>query len=891
VTLLFTDIEGSTGLLHRLGTERYSQTLERHRQILREEFERRGGYEVDCEGDSFFVAFASAPAAVEAARDAQRRLAEAEWPEGEPVRVRMGLHTGKPLVVSPRYVGADVHMAARAMAAAHGGQILLTQFTADGAEEVYPLRDLGVYRLRGFDAPTRLFQLELEGLQSAFPPPRTLRHGVSHLPRRLDEFVGRVEERQELARLILDATTPLLTLTGPGGVGKTRLAVQLSHDVAHAFEDGAHFASLAPLTLASQVPAAVMSALGLATEGIEDVEEALIAYLREKESLLVLDNLEHLLEAAPLVARILAEAERVQVIATTRERLRVQGERVFAIDPLSISRPGEEGGNDAVELFELRAQQASRSFIATPEAEAIVADICRRVDGLPLAIELAAAQLGSSTLSGLRERLEARLPTLVGGPRDSSERQQTVRATVAWSFDQLDEDQRLMLTRLSVFSGGCRKDAVAAVCMRPGDNFGPFEGIQALIEKSLVQSGEDFDGAQRFWMLETIREFAQERLSERIEIKDAHARYYAGFAKHYVPLWEGEELRNLAQLVDLELPNIREAITTFQSRGLTREAVKLVLDLQTYWSTSAVQEGLTVATRLSSAVDALGEPWLSGEIRLLIGNLYQATADYPAAEEQFREALLRLREHPSSDLYTRALAQLASALGWQDKIKEASQLLKQAEAAVDKSQDLALIGEVWNVKGIIAARTGDPSAEEIVRRCVEIAREAKLGTGLTMALNNLGDLVMRRDPIPAIPILEEALATCSALQYSVGIRRVSTTLGEALLLAGDPREATPHLQLAYQQSRELGDDYIAAEAALSLAAAYALLGDAPLAVATWSHAESTKPAAVPFDPGTLLLVDQHLEPLRQRDEFDFEHHWQRGTDPRFSVSESTLPAP
>jgi tetratricopeptide (TPR) repeat protein len=318
-----------------------------------------------------------------------------------------------------------------------------------------------------------------------------------------------------------------------------------------------------------------------------------------------------------------------------------------------------------------------------------------------------------------------------------------------------------------------------------------------------------------------------------------------------------------------------------------REAVRLLLDLHSYWLSSAVQEGLDLVAQISPTVNATEAPELDGEIRLFVGSLYQVTGDFPVAERHLRDAVRILRETPTSDRYAESLIRLGSALVWQDKIDEAMPFIDQAEAAAENSRDRALLADVWAIRGVIAARTGDPSAERIVRRYVEIAREASSGA-LGMALNNLGDLVMRRDPATAIPILQEALDILAAYNDRIGVRYASTTLGEAFLLVGDPRQAAPHLQRAYEQSREIGDDLIAAESALSLAVAYAQLGDEPRAVATWSHANRTKPEAVRFDPGTLLLVNRHLEPLRLRTDLDFEDLWQRGADPRFSVANAII---
>jgi class 3 adenylate cyclase len=339
VTLLFTDIEGSTKLLEELGRERYAEALARHRDLLRQAFSERGGYEVDYEGDAFFVSFASADAAVSAAVSGQRALDAEQWPDGYPLRVRMGAHTGEPLAVPPKYIGLDVHRTARIMAAGHGGQVLLSERTADLVEDELPaemaLRDLGEHRLKDLSRPQRLFQLVIEGLPSEFPPLKTFGNRATNLPAQPNRLIGRTEELAAITGLLRNRQTRLLTLTGPGGTGKTRLALHSGAELVDTFADGVFVVLLAPVRDPELVLSTIAQTLGLRERAGETVEEALASYLTKRNVLLLLDNLEHLLDAAPAASKLLESAPNLSLLVTSREPLRLAAERLFEVQPLS----------------------------------------------------------------------------------------------------------------------------------------------------------------------------------------------------------------------------------------------------------------------------------------------------------------------------------------------------------------------------------------------------------------------------------------------------------------------------------------------------------------------------------------------------------------------------
>ncbi|HET7026447.1 MAG TPA: adenylate/guanylate cyclase domain-containing protein, partial [Candidatus Limnocylindrales bacterium] len=476
VTFLFTDIEGSTKLLREIGAA-YAAELAAHRRVVRDAVAGRGGVEVDTQGDAFFVAFGRASDAIAAARAVQEAL------DGR-LKVRMGIHTGEPSMTDEGYVGMDVHRAARIAAAGHGGQVLVSQSTRD----LVPgeaLRDLGSHRLKDLAAPERIYQLG----DATFPPLRTLDR--SNLPLAPSPLVGRQREVGELLALFREGRR-LVTLTGAGGSGKSRLALQVAAEITDDV-DAVFFVPLAPVHDPALVPSAIAEAAGVRT--VDD--------LRELEAFLVLDNFEHLLDAAPALGELLAQARGLRLLVTSRTRLRLTAEEEFPLDPLPV--------DDAVSLFVQRARTVRREVVA----DAAVLEICRHLDGLPLALELAASRVKVLEPSMLLERLGRRLPLLTGGARDAPERQRTLRATIDWSYGLLNPNVQQLLRRLSVFAGSFSLEAAEQVAEAELD------GVEALADWSLLTSSDD----GRFLMLETIREYASERLEESDEREAVRSRH------------------------------------------------------------------------------------------------------------------------------------------------------------------------------------------------------------------------------------------------------------------------------------------------------------------------------------------------------------------------------
>ena len=533
VTFLFTDIEGSTKLLHELGAEAYSDAVAEHRRILRAAFARHGGVEVDTQGDAFFVAFPSAPGALKAAQEALDGLAAGR------IQVRIGIHTGTPHLSDEGYIGADVHKGARIAAAGHGGQVLLSKETKELVEN--EVSDLGEHRLKDFAEPVWIFQL---GAQR-FPPIRTISN--TNLPRPVSSFVGREREVAEIGSLLRNGAR-LVTLTGPGGSGKTRLSIEAATQLVPEFKSGVFWVALAALQDAALVADSITQTLG--------AKDGLVEHIGEREMLLLLDNLEQVIEAAPELAALVEACPNLRVMVTSRELLRVRGEVEYPVPPL--------GDAEAVELF------CARSRLDPDET---IAELCRRLDDLPLAVELAAARTSVLTPAQILERLSQRLDLLRGG-RDADARQQTLRSTIEWSHDLLDEAEKRLFARLAVFAGGCTLDAAASVADAEIDL------LESLIDKSLLRHTGD-----RFWMLETIREFAFERLEASGEVgalRRRHAEHFLAFAEEAEPsLMDGDEVT--ADRLEREIDNFRAALDHLESAGETQLGLRLAGTLAEWW--------------------------------------------------------------------------------------------------------------------------------------------------------------------------------------------------------------------------------------------------------------------------------------------------------------------
>jgi predicted ATPase/class 3 adenylate cyclase len=602
VTFLFTDVEGSTRLLHELGAEAYAEALAEHRRVVREACAEQGGVEVDTQGDAFFVAFPTAPGALEAARRINDGLCSG------PIRLRMGLHTGTPLVTDEGYVGEDVHFAARVGASGHGGQVLLSQTTREILDSEVVLSDLGEHRLKDVEGAVPLVQLGSE----AFPPLKTISN--TNLPRPASSFVGREAELGEVLSEI-EQRARLLTLTGPGGSGKTRLALEAATTLVPEYRAGVFWVGLAALRDPSLVTEQIAQTLGAKDEPAE--------HIGEREMLLLIDNLEQVVEAAPELSRLLQACPNLTLLCTSRELLRVQGEVEYAVPPLASP--------EAVSLF------CERSRLEPSEE---IAKLCARIDNLPLAVELAAARTKALSPMQILDRLTSGLDLLKGG-RDADPRQQTLRATIAWSYELLSEEEQRRFRALSVFAGGCTLEAAEEVADVPLDT------LQSLVEKSLLRFTDE-----RYWMLETIREYASERLQESGEAaapRLRHAEWCCELAERLGGMPPHRRLDDdLGSLPD-EMDNVRSALAWAWESGNDELALRFGPACLRYWMDRALfHEATSWFERSPRAADAPPRVRLDA-LRAAGVIAFWILADTDLADERWSQALTLAKELPDTE--------------------------------------------------------------------------------------------------------------------------------------------------------------------------------------------------------------------------------------------------
>ncbi len=643
VTFLFTDIEGSTRLLSELGPA-YDRVLADHADIVRAALAAHDGVEVSTEGDSFFAVFRTSGDAVRAAAEIQQRIASHAWPR--PLRVRMGVPTGEARLAGRDYVGIDINRTARISAAAHGGQVLVSHATqvalgADG-EARESLRDLGEHRLKDLPTPERLYQLEIDGVPGEFPPPRSLEQTRTNLPQLLTTFFGRRRELDETRALLTSGR--LLTLTGPGGSGKTRLALRLASESFSEFPDGVMFVPLAALREPELVIPAIAKTYGL-SEG-ENLRQRLIDDIGQKRQLLVLDNLEQLLPAAADIAELLGGTSRLTILATSRSPLGIYGERDYDVPPLALPEKDARAldqlaRTEAVALFVDRARAAKPGFALTEASAAIVAEICRRLDGLPLAIELAAARVKLLPLAALLDRLDSRLAILGGGTGDGSERQRTLRGTIAWSYELLSPEEARLFARLGVFLGGASLPRIAAV-LGTEDDLELIDQLGSLVDKSLLRRVEDEDDL-RVDMLETIREYAIERLEAAGDAdadRERHAQVYADLLEEVAPKFTGASGGAWLDRVDREHENVRAAITWSLGAGRTALALRLVAACWRFWQMRGhLTEGRDRADAALAAAEGFEDLALLSRAIDAAGGLAYWQADFEAARTRYGQAL------------------------------------------------------------------------------------------------------------------------------------------------------------------------------------------------------------------------------------------------------------
>jgi len=746
VTFLFTDIEGSTRLLHELGAEQYAQELAEHRRVLREAFERHGGIEVDTQGDSFFAAFPTAKSALDTAVEAMEGLARG------PIRVRVGIHTGTPYVGEEGYVGVDVNRAARIAACGHGGQVLISASTAAllGTEE---LRDLGEHRLKDLAAPERIYQLG----ESEFEPLTSLYR--TNLPIPPTAFLGRQHELADVLALLGRDDVRLLTLSGPGGTGKTRLAVQAAAEAAERHPDGVYWIPLAPLRDTELVLETARQLLG--------AKRGLAEHIADKSLLLLFDNFEHVIDAAGSLSELLVACPNLQMLVTSRELLRVPGEQAYQVPPLE-----PEDGNA---LFVARAHATLPDFIASDA----VPELCTRLEQLPLALELAAARVGVLSPAQLLERLASRLDLLKGG-RGGDPRQRTLRATIEWSYDLLNDDERELFARLAVFVGGCTLETVEEVCEADLD------ALQSLIDKSLVRVRD----SRRFWMLETIREFAFERLQENPghkSLRQRHGDWYLTLAER-IAADETLELQPLyIRRLDDELDNLRAARSWFHESGQRDSEFRLLCALAEYWQVLGHMDEARGYFKAALAAGAPQSPILRARALAHASDFVRVPGTYDEARRVAEESLFLFRQAGDAAGVARALHELGETAAEEGNIDRASELFEQAIASGPSRKEVAR--SISNL-GVMALLQKDyQRAIDLSQEAVELAREEGRKTGMAIALSNVADAQLglgRRTE--ASRVLAECLRLAQETQF-IEVSASALERAATLLIAADAETA------------------------------------------------------------------------------------------------------
>jgi len=817
VTLVFTDIEGSTRLLAQLG-DRYAELLAAYRSLLRKTFGDYRGHEVGAEGDSLFYAFPRAKDGLAAALAGQRNIASHPWPSDTRLLVRMGVHTGEPLSVAAGYIGLDVHLVARICAAGHGGQILVSRTTRELVHEDSPtetiLRDLGEHRLKDFDQPQRLFQVVAPGLRETFPPLKTSVI-LRNLPAQRTTFIGREKELEDIKQLA--HTARLVTLTGPGGTGKTRLALHAAADVADHYPDGVWWVDLAPLSDPALVPHTIVSSLALhrLNQFSADLPNSLADYLRTKTLLLLLDNCEHLLSGCAEVAdQLLTRCPHLTLFATSREALGITGESVYIVPPLSLPdprealRPEHVTRYEAITLFAERAVAADRSFKISDHTAPAVVRICTRLDGMPLAIEMAAARVRVLSVDDIASRLDDRFRLLTGGSRTALPRHQTLRATLDWSFALLSGDEQVLFRRLAVFSGGATLEAVEAVCCGGKvDEAHVFELLTQLVEKSLVIR-QGHNGQSRFRMLETIREYARGKMSEAAESEGIAAQHLAYFSRQALAIEQASVAFDpWLEQMDTENENLRTALEWAREHQAHEVFVEMATALWRFWfHRGHLTEGRQTLERALSNPDT--PPQLRAKALNGAAYLTMWMDEYKQAAGLCEQSFALSR--PLGDAETMALsAAIGGHAVWHTG---------------DEKKGLAL-GE----DGLVLARkTGNPQTmlwalreysyvlwhmgaidqgEPVFAEYLTVARQVRNSPAAVDGLRLLAEAAVHRGQYArAVQLCEEALAI-SLLQNDRIIGSVlRVCLGNALLAEGEYgragrvyAETLPELEVVWQK--------------------------------------------------------------------------------------------
>ena len=818
MTFLFTDIEGSTALWES-NRQAMAATVARHIDVLGQAITAHGGVHFKTVGDAVQAAFPTAPAALAAALTGQRAILAEAWPTGEALRVRMALHAGEAEPDSHGdYLAPALNRLSRLLTVGHGGQILLTQavqqLVRDAVPEGSSLHSHGEHGLRGLREAERIFQLLHPDLPQTFPPLKTLEGGPSKLPRQPTRFLGREREVAEIVNLLQQPGVQLLTLTGPGGTGKTRLALQAASELVDGFADGVYFVPLAPLADPSLMPSVVAGVLDIQETRGRSPAEAIQDRLRNRRVLLLLDNFEHLLAATPAIGEWLRTCTGLQILATSRSPLHLQAEREYPVPPLGLPRrkpppaPEQLSQYEAVQLFISRAQAVRPGFVVDNASAPAIAEICWRLDGLPLAIELAAARVRLLAPEALLARLEHRLSMLTGGARDLPARQRTLRDAIAWSHDLLDVDDRTLFSRLSIFAGSFTLDTAEAVTNSDG-TLDVFSGVERLCEHSLLRQDEGTAGEPRFAMLETVREFAAEQLvatGEQVSIQTAHAQCFLELVEMALPHLSGPEERRWLARLAAEQDNLRAALASVAESEPER-AARFVTAMTRYWSNRGeLAEARDWAERALVSANLVSPAWRA-ELLLATSTITFQQSDFHAALAFATQALDLFREIDGQKGISHSLKMLSAVAFVQGNLDHARVL---AEESLFAARGLGDPDTIANALVMLAdiPPTGehDPHPGVLFREALRLSRATGNQRAIGFALSRLGYLAeLQADLDQAESLYQESLAIHRNLGHRrhlplplAGLARVAQARGDL-----DTAEAL-HLE-AVELARAVGD--------------------------------------------------------------------------------------
>jgi predicted ATPase/class 3 adenylate cyclase/Tfp pilus assembly protein PilF len=892
VTFLFTDIEGSTRLLQQLG-EKYVSLLAEHQQLLREACETHNGSVVGTQGDSFFVAFSSAVDAINAVVQSQHALAQHAWPDGASVRVRMGLHTGEAQISASNYVGIDVHRAARIAAAAHGGQVLLSYRTYELVENALPegvvLRDLGEHRLKDLRQPKHLYQLDITGLRADFPPIKSLDALLNNLPVQSTSFIGREKELGELKKLI--ESTRLVTLTGTGGSGKTRLALQVAAEVIGRFHNGVFFVPLAPITDPRLVASTIARALGITETAGRSILDNLKDYLQGKSLLLLLDNFEQVIDAARLVAELLAACNELKILVTSREGLRISGEREYSVPPLALpdltQMPSFESLSQyaAIELFIQRAQTVKQDFNITNDSAQAMAEICSRLDGLPLAIELAAAHVKLLSPQRIRALLEHRLEFLTGGARDLPARQQTLRNTVAWSYDLLDENERELFQQLSIFVGGCSVDAVEAVAGDHPGRVSILDRLRSLLDKSLLRETEGVDGGLRFVMLETLREFGLEQLKAsgmQEAVRGQHANFFLVLAERAEASLESADQVQWMDRMEQEHDNLRAALEWSKTaHGAEEICLRLAGALGLFWEMRGYfSEGRERLSVVLSTKFAQGQIAARAKLLARAAELAYRQSEYPATTSLAKESLAIYRKIGDQQGIASMLIKLGNAATERGSYASASRFLEEALMIWREQKDKHGTARALISLGWVALRSGGTHlANTRLEEALSLSRELGDARSMGFELSGLGEVALRqRDYARATQLMEQSLDLRRQLGNKWGVGVSLGMLGWVAMRERAWERAVARLGESLEVRQEIGDKGGCAWCLERLAGVAMAQGQAERAVCLFGAAAALRSSiGSVIDPVDQTRYKKNLNSLRaELGKKQFSATWNKG---------------